>query len=73
MVRFAYQAEQQRKQLSQRELAQLIRLLEDDADGEKATVGSPGRFVSRLGPNKRVVWEIGSAGDKVVLAVVSKT
>jgi len=73
MVTFSYQAEQKKKRLTPCELAEITRVLEGDEGLDRTTkTKTAGKFVSRVGKNKRVVWEIGSSGDKLVLTVVSK-
>jgi len=73
MVTFSYHAEQQKKRLTPRELAEITRVLEGDEGLNRTTKTKfAGKFVSKVGKNKRVVWEVGSSGNKIVLTVVSK-
>jgi hypothetical protein len=55
------------------ELAEITRVLEGDEGLDRTTkTNITGKFVSKVGKNKRVVWEVGSSGNKIVLTVVSK-
>ena len=73
MVRVAYQAEVQVAGLSPKERRDLDDVLGNDAAISQAMKMADSRkFVSRLGEDKRVVWQKEDSGDVVVLAVVTK-
>lgn len=66
-----YQAKEQVGRLSVEEQEALSHLLNEPNRPEKTKqVGESGRFVSRLGQDKRVYWTKSDDGDIVVLSVV---
>ena len=71
MVRVSYHAQEQMKRLSPKERAELDRVL-NNRDQPPKKVEASGRFVSRFGNNKRVVWQKTDGDDVVILTVVSK-
>lgn len=73
MVTVSYNATQQMKRLSSLERRDLQRILESgDLQNETVESDAPGRFVSRLGKDKRVVWSRDHSGNIVVRTVVAR-
>lgn len=73
MVRVSYHAQEQMKRLSPGERREFDHLFEKSAALEETRpMEHPGRFVSRLGQDKRVVWQKTDDGDVLVLTVISK-
>ncbi len=70
-VTVTYHAQEQVKRLSDRERDELAHLLTDaDSLHNAAHMDDSGRFVSRLGRDKRVYWTRSDDGSIVVLSVV---
>ena len=73
MVKVSYHAQEQMKRLSPRERHELQSVLASGERTEQTTeVPNSGKFVTRFGKNKRVVWRQEDGGDIVVLTVVSR-
>jgi hypothetical protein len=73
MVNFSYHAAQQVNRLSSRERNELRRALESgELQKHELQSYAPGRFVSRFGKNKKVVWSRDNSGGIVVLTVVAE-
>lgn len=73
MVRVSYHAQQQLDGLSPPERLDLARLLESgEAQTGTTSRDISGRFISRFGEDKRVVWSKDDGGNIIVLAVVAR-
>ena len=71
-VVIAYHAKEQFNRLSKEEKVELTHLLsEPDRLKRSKQIGGPGRYVSHLGQDKRVYWEM-NGGKVVVLSVVAR-
>jgi len=67
----AYQAQAQFNGLSQQEQAELTRLLgQGKRPADAHPVEPSGRFVSRLGEDKRVLWKQAEDGNIVILSIM---
>jgi hypothetical protein len=74
LVDVSYHAQEQFKRLSPKERTDLTRLLsQNESLVHTNQVGESGRFVSRFGNNKRVLWKKSDDGTVVVLSVVAQS